>query len=168
MKCQKRLITKHLQRKSFFSASLAKLTKLIGLFTTETVTLWNYYAPRFLSAGKIHGFEVFWLTSGQKGDFSPLENCILCRRKWMALTLISSFLLSSPELMMVCDQYFPYIYYFYTHLLRARASKLPIGMHFFFYPKNIKTLLLLGCTIISTTRQDDHSWSWPLCKNTKW
>lgn len=59
----------------------------------------------------------------------------------MALTLISSFLLSSPELMMVCDQYFPYIYYFYTHLLRARASKLPIGMHFFFYPKNIKTLL---------------------------
>lgn len=115
---------------------LTKLTKLIGLFTTETVTLWNYYAPRFLSAaGKIHGFEVFWLTSGQKGDFSPLENCILCRRKWMALTLISSFLLSSPELMMVCDQYFPYIYYFYTHLLRARSFQIAHRHALLFLPE---------------------------------
>ena len=42
--------------------------------------------------------------------------------------------------MMVCDQYFPYIYYFSTPISFSLLAKLPIGMHFFFYPKNIKTL----------------------------
>ena len=115
------------------------LTKLIGLFTTETPSSTADVIMQRVSfpPGKIHGFEV-WLTSGtgascwsKRWFSSPLENCILSR-KWMALKSQPSSPLfdcpaASAELMMVCDQYFPYIYYFYTHLLQASQLNFQIA-----------------------------------------
>ena len=44
------------------------------------------------------------------------------------LSSLNPHLLHCPvELMMVCDQYFPYIYYFYTHLLGASQLNFQIA-----------------------------------------
>ena len=62
------------------------LTKLIGLFTTETPSSTADIIMQRVSfpPGKIHGFEV-WLASGQKGDFPHLWKIAFCRgNEWLS------------------------------------------------------------------------------------
>lgn len=131
------------------------LTKLIGLFTTETPSSTADIIMQRVSfpPGKIHGFEV-WLTSGtaagQKGDFPHLWKIAFCRgNEW--LSSLNPHLLFSTVQQLQQNSWWCVINIFLTFItstpiysrLASWTSKLPIGMHFFFYPKNIKTLLLL-------------------------